>query len=30
MLVAAVGNEDDVRVAPFEAISFPLSALWPD
>ena len=30
MLVAAFGGEDAVRAAPFDAIEFPLSALWPD
>jgi Uma2 family endonuclease len=29
-LAAALGDGDEVRVAPFEAASFPLSALWPD
>jgi Uma2 family endonuclease len=28
-LRAAIGGEDDVRVPPFEATGFPLSALWP-
>jgi Uma2 family endonuclease len=29
-LTAALGDGDEVRVAPFEAASFALSALWPD
>ena len=29
VLVGAVGESDEVRMAPFEAIGFPLSALWP-
>ncbi|MBA3324809.1 MAG: Uma2 family endonuclease [Rhodobacteraceae bacterium] len=29
VLVAALGGEVDVRIAPFDAIVFPLSALWP-
>ena len=29
-LVAAIGEGDEVRVRPFEAIGFPLSALWPE
>lgn len=28
-LLAAVGSDDVVRVAPLEATGFPLSALWP-
>ena len=30
VLIAALKDEDAVSVPPFEAISFPLSALWPD
>ena len=30
VLVAARKDDDEARVSPFEAISFPLSALWPD
>ena len=30
VLIAALKDAEDVRVAPFDAISFPLSALWPD
>jgi hypothetical protein len=30
VLVAALGCEAEVRVAPFDAIGFPLAALWPD
>jgi Uma2 family endonuclease len=30
LLIAALKDDDEVRVPPFEAISFPLSALWPD
>lgn len=30
VLIAALKDDDEVRVAPFEAIGFPLSALWPD
>ena len=30
VLIAALKDADEVRVAPFEAISFPLSELWPD
>ncbi|CAN5597900.1 hypothetical protein BH23PSE1_BH23PSE1_15750 [soil metagenome] len=30
LLVAALKDDDAVRVPPFEATSFPLSALWPD
>jgi Uma2 family endonuclease len=29
VLVGTVQGSDEVRVAPFEAIGFPLSALWP-
>ena len=29
-LVAALKNDDEARVAPFDAIGFPLSVLWPD
>jgi Uma2 family endonuclease len=28
-LVGKVADADEVRLAPFEAVSFPLSALWP-
>jgi Uma2 family endonuclease len=30
VLVAALKKDDEARVPPFEAIAFPLSALWPD
>jgi hypothetical protein len=30
VLVAALGGDAEVRVPPFDAIAFPLSALWPD
>lgn len=30
VLTAALRDADEVRVPPFDAISFPLSALWPD
>jgi Uma2 family endonuclease len=29
-LLSAFGEEDEVRAAPFDAIAFPLSTLWPD
>ncbi|HZV84314.1 MAG TPA: hypothetical protein VFF48_04930 [Brevundimonas sp.] len=29
-LLATVTDVDPVRLAPFDAIEFPLSALWPD
>jgi Uma2 family endonuclease len=29
-LVAALKGDEEVRVPPFDAIAFPLSALWPD
>ena len=29
-LIAALKDDDEVRVRPFDAIGFPLSALWPD
>ena len=29
-LIAALKDEDEARVSPFDAISFPLSVLWPD
>jgi Uma2 family endonuclease len=29
-LVRALKEDDEVRVAPFDAVAFPLSALWPD
>ena len=29
-LVAALKDDEEVRVPPFDAIAFPLSALWPD
>ena len=29
-LAAAFQDGDDIRAAPFEALAFPLSALWPD
>jgi Uma2 family endonuclease len=30
LLLAALAGDDEVRAAPFEAIGFPLSALWPE
>ena len=30
LLIAALKDDEEVRVAPFDAIAFPLSALWPD
>ena len=30
VLLAALKDDEPVRLAPFEAISFPLAALWPD
>ena len=29
-LIAALKDADEVRVPPFDAVAFPLSALWPD
>jgi hypothetical protein len=29
-LVSALKDDEEVRVAPFDAIAFPLSVLWPD
>ena len=29
-LIAALKNDDEARVPPFDAIGFPLSVLWPD
>lgn len=29
-LIAALRDDEEVRVAPFDAIAFPLSVLWPD
>lgn len=29
-LIAALKDDEEVRVPPFDAITFPLSALWPD
>ena len=29
-LIAALKDDDQVRVAPFDAVALPLSALWPD
>lgn len=29
-LIAALGGDDEVRVPPFDAVAFALSALWPD
>jgi Uma2 family endonuclease len=29
-LIAALKDDEEVRVAPFDAIAFPLSVLWPD
>jgi hypothetical protein len=30
VLRTALKEDDAVRAAPFEAVAFPLSALWPD
>jgi Uma2 family endonuclease len=30
VLLAAVKDDDEVRIAPFEAVGFSLAALWPD
>ena len=30
VLIAALKEADEVRVPPFDAVAFPLSALWPD
>ena len=30
VLVAALGEDAEVRLPPFEAVGFPLAALWPD
>lgn len=30
VLIAALKDDEEVRVAPFDAIAFPLSVLWPD
>jgi Uma2 family endonuclease len=30
VLLAALKDDDEVRIAPFDAVAFPLSALWPD
>ncbi len=30
VLIAALKNDEDVRVPPFDAVAFPLAALWPD
>jgi Uma2 family endonuclease len=30
VLVAAFKDDDEVRAVPFDAVAFPLSALWPD
>ena len=30
MLIAALKNDDEARVPPFDAMGFPLSVLWPD
>ena len=30
VLIAARKDADEIRVAPFDAVAFPLSALWPD
>ena len=30
VLVAALKGDDEVRAPPFDAIGFPLAALWPD
>ena len=29
-LIAALKDDEEVRVAPFDAVAFPLSVLWPD
>ena len=29
-LIAALKDDEEVRVPPFDAIAFPLSVLWPD
>jgi hypothetical protein len=29
-LISALGGDEEVRVPPFDAVAFPLSALWPD
>ncbi len=29
-LIAALKDDEDVQVPPFDAVTFPLSALWPD
>jgi Uma2 family endonuclease len=29
-LIAALRDDEEVRVAPFDAIAFPLAVLWPD
>jgi hypothetical protein len=30
VLIAALAGEAEVRVAPFDAVTFPLGALWTD
>ena len=30
VLITAVADDAEARVAPFDAVAFPLSALWPD
>jgi hypothetical protein len=30
VLIAALKDADEVRVPPFDAVAFSLSALWPD
>jgi hypothetical protein len=30
VLAAALKDDDEVRVTPFEAVGFSLAALWPD
>jgi Uma2 family endonuclease len=30
LLIAALKDDEEVRVAPFDAVPFSLSALWPD
>jgi hypothetical protein len=30
VLIAALKDDAEVRVPPFDAIALPLSALWPD
>ena len=30
VLIAAIAGEAEVRIAPFDAVTFPLEALWTD